>query len=253
VAGLVAITPASGYVMPWQALIIGLLAGLICYGMVCLKPLFKYDDSLDAFGVHGIGGFLGAVLTGVFATKLYWMAGSGAKSEDPMGKMVSGDERFLQIGSQLLAATVAALVAFVGTAVLVKVIDVVWGFCLDSREEITGLDQVAHGEAGFDFGPSLDAAVEQPALQPRSATVPPDGQERFTVMVDGADDDKLIHAWSDTTVQGNRFRFRGGDPALMRDNLLKLFQKHLGGTLRTYLDSGARKPSNGQSRAPVIS
>jgi ammonium transporter, Amt family len=273
VAGLVAITPASGFVMPWQALIIGVLAGLVCYGMVCLKPLLKYDDSLDAFGVHGIGGFLGAVLTGVFATKLYWMAGSGAKPDDPLGKLVTDGGRFSQISAQLLAASVAAVIAFVGTAVIVKVIDVVWGFCLDSRDEIMGLDQVAHGEAGFDFGPSLDGAVEQPVTEPRPAMVPPDGQERFTVLVDGADEDKLIHVWSDlcqtgnkapdpefltiypylTTVQGNRFRFRGGDPVLMRDNLLKLFQRHLGGTLRANLDSGARKASNGQSRVPVIS
>src|SRR4051812_23746533 len=68
VAGLVAVTPASGFVLPWQALLIGLIAGGVCYAMVTLKPLFKYDDSLDAFGVHGVGGFLGAVLTGVFAT-----------------------------------------------------------------------------------------------------------------------------------------------------------------------------------------
>jgi Amt family ammonium transporter len=270
VAGLVAITPASGFVMPWQALIIGLLAGLVCYGMVCLKPMLKYDDSLDAFGVHGIGGFLGAVLTGVFANKLYWMAGSGLTD---LGKLDTDSARLTQIGAQLLAATVAALVAFVGTAVIVKVIDLVWGFCLDSRDEIAGLDQVAHGEAGFDFGPSLDGPVEQLSAQPRPATVPPDGQDRFTVLVDGADDDKLIHVWSDlcqagnkppepefltvypylTTVQGNRFRFRGGDRVLMRDSLLKLFQHHLGGTLRVYVDSSTRKPSNGQSRATVIS
>ena len=70
VAGLVAVTPASGFVTPLGGLAIGLLAGVVCYGAVCLKPFFKYDDSLDAFGVHGVGGFLGAVLTGVFAPKL---------------------------------------------------------------------------------------------------------------------------------------------------------------------------------------
>jgi ammonium transporter, Amt family len=272
VAGLVAITPASGFVMPWHAVIIGLLAGLVCYAMVCLKPLLKYDDSLDAFGVHGIGGFLGAILTGVFATKVYWMAGSGAKPDAPLGKLVNGNEQITQIGSQFLAATVAAIVAFVGTVVLVKLIDVAWGFCLNDREENIGLDQVAHGEAGFDFGPSLDVVAERSAPEPRSAAMPPDGQERFTVQVDGADDDKLIHVWSDlcqagakppepefltvypylTTVQGNRFRFRGGDPVVMRDSLQKLFQKHLGGALRTQLDTGGRKPNNGHSRVPVI-
>src|SRR5262249_36905492 len=78
VAGLVAITPASGFVTPLSAVAIGLIAGLVCYGAVCLKPLFKYDDSLDAFGVHGVGGFLGAILTGVFASQVLWQAGSGS-------------------------------------------------------------------------------------------------------------------------------------------------------------------------------
>src|SRR5947209_10028450 len=68
VAGLVAVTPASGYVKPLGALYIGVLAGVVCYVIVVLKPFFKYDDSLDAFGVHGVGGFLGALLTGLFAS-----------------------------------------------------------------------------------------------------------------------------------------------------------------------------------------
>src|SRR5262249_22720543 len=141
VAGLVAVTPASGFVMPWQACLIGVAAGLVCYAMVCLKPLFKYDDSLDAFGVHGIGGLLGAVLTGVFVTKIYWIAGAAPSNpDDPLGKMVTGDERFAQIGAQLLAAAVAAGVSFIGTAVLIKLVDVLCGgFCLDAREENIGL------------------------------------------------------------------------------------------------------------------
>ena len=154
-----------------------------------------------------------------------------------------------------------------------KLVDVLCGgFCLDAREENEGLDRVAHGEVGFDFGPTLDVAAERPMPEPRPATVPPDGQERFTVLIDGADDDKLIRVWSSlcqagpappepefkavypylTTVQGNRFRFRGGDPATMRDNLLKLFQRHLGGSLRTYLETGNRQPSNGHSRVPAV-
>jgi ammonium transporter len=274
VAGLVAITPASGYVMPWQALVIGLAAGLVCYGMVCLKPLLKYDDSLDAFGVHGIGGLLGAVLTGVFATKLYWLAGSGAKETDALGKLVDGSERAAQIGGQLVAAGVAAAVAFVGTAVLVKLVDVLCGgFCLDARAESEGLDRVAHGEVGFDFGPTLDVAAERPTAEPRPALMPPDGQERFTVTVEGADEGQLIRTWSSlcqsgptppepeflavypyvTTVQGNRFRFRGGEPAVLREQLQRLFQKRLGGAVRANLDGGRKAASNGQPRVPVIS
>src|SRR5579884_4000071 len=93
VAGLVAVTPASGFVNPLGGLAIGLLAGIICYAVVCMKPVFKYDDSLDAFGVHGVGGFLGAVLTGVFCTKAINDAGADASLD--------------QFRTQLLAASVA--------------------------------------------------------------------------------------------------------------------------------------------------
>src|SRR5204863_4763937 len=120
VAGLVAITPASGFVLPLPALLIGAIAGVVCYGAVCLKPLFKYDDSLDAFGVHGVGGFLGAILTGVFASNLLFKAGSGSALPDAtMARPLV----------QLLAALVAVGYFFVLTAVLVKVIDWTCGFC----------------------------------------------------------------------------------------------------------------------------
>src|SRR5437868_8985493 len=123
VAGLVAVTPASGYVYPLAGLVIGLAAGMICYGAVCLKPRFQYDDSLDAFGVHGVGGFLGAILTGVFATAALTQAGVGNTDEvgrlgDGLSKM--GDGRLAQILVQLLAAVVAAGFAFGVTLVLVK-------------------------------------------------------------------------------------------------------------------------------------
>src|SRR5207253_1466722 len=104
VAGLVAVTPASGFVLPWQALLIGLAAGGVCYGMVCLKPILGYDDSLDAFGVHGVGGFLGALLTGVFGTALIYQAGVG--NTDPVGKLADG--MAAQVWVQLVAALVAA-------------------------------------------------------------------------------------------------------------------------------------------------
>lgn len=244
VAGLVAVTPASGYVTPLGALAIGLLAGMICYGAVCLKPHLKYDDSLDAFGVHGIGGFLGAVLTGVFASQVLWQAGAG--STDPLGKLGESG-RMAQIQVQLLTAIVAVAYSFVVTAVLVKGIDLVWGFCLDPRSESEGLDRSEHGEVGFDLGLALESAPERPILEPRAATVPPMGQKRFTIVVEGADQGDLIQSWSQlcqvgasppstdfravypyvTTVQGNRFRFRGGDPTEMRSHLEHLFQDRL--------------------------
>ena len=262
VAGLVAVTPASGYVLPWQALLIGLAAGALCYAVVCLKPVLKYDDSLDAFGIHGVGGFLGAILTGVFASAAFWQAGAG--STDELGKLAEG--RGTQILIQLLAAVVAAGFAFGVTLILVKLIDVLCsGFCVSAREETEGLDRTAHGEVGFDLGPALELAPEQPPHEPRAATVPPDGLRRFTVVVEGIDSDRLIQAWSDlcqsgttppsaeflavypyvTTVQGNRFRFRGGEPQRMRENLVHLFERAVGGTVRGYVDPGAEGARNG--------
>jgi hypothetical protein len=218
---------------------------------------------------------LGALLTGVFANLIYWQAGAGVS--DALGKLTTGEERMAQIVAQITAAAVSAGFAFIGTAVLVKLIDVSCGFCLDAREENEGLDRVAHGEAGFDFGPSIDSFVEHSIPEPRAAMVPAGGQDRFTVLVDGADDDKLIRVWSAlcqtgpqppepeflaiypflTTVQGNRFRFRGGEPGKMRDNLQLLFQRHLGGNVRAMLDANGReartKIGNGHARAPLIS
>src|SRR3989442_7512430 len=142
VAGLVAVTPASGYVTPLAALVIGLLAGVVCYAAVCLKPFLKYDDSLDAFGVHGVGGFLGALMTGVFASAVLWQHGSG--STDALGVLAAG--RLNQILVQLLAALVAVGYSFVLTAILVKAIDLTCGFCLATGAENEGLDQNQHGK-----------------------------------------------------------------------------------------------------------
>jgi Amt family ammonium transporter len=249
VAGLVAVTPASGFVSPLAAMAIGLLAGLICYLALLLKPVFKYDDSLDAFGVHGVGGFLGALLTGVFASAVLFKAGSGNSlpNDNPGGWLPDG--HFGQVGVQFVAAAAASVFAFVVTFLLVKLIDSTWGFCMDSEHESVGLDRSEHGEVGFDLAVSLESAPESPLVEPRAATKPPDGAKRFTVVVDGANNGDLIHAWSDlcqarpepptiefrkiypfvTTVQGNRFRFRGGDPKEVRDNLERLFQMNLPG------------------------
>jgi ammonium transporter len=254
VAGLVAITPASGFVGPLSALAIGLLAGAVCYGAVSLKPLLKYDDSLDAFGVHGVGGFLGAVLTGIFASSALVAAGTGAAPGDPPPAVFPGgviaDRHFVQLGIQFLAATVAVVFAFGVTLALVKGIDAVFGFTLDAKSEGEGVDRAEHGEVGFDLGLAMEAVPEAPAPEPRPATVPPNGKRHFTVVIDGPPPRELLSAWSAmcqagskppspefrsvypflTTVQGNRFHFRGGDPSLMREAMLRLFQDSLNGT-----------------------
>jgi hypothetical protein len=258
VAGLVAVTPASGFVHPLAALVIGLLAGVVCYTMVCLKPFFKYDDSLDAFGVHGIGGFLGAVLTGVFASAALWQA--GADSTTAVGKLVPeawANGRLEQIQVQFMAACVAVAYSFVLTWILVKLIDVTFGFCVDRPTEEEGLDLTEHGELGFDLGPTLESAPERPMPEPRAASIPPNGVKRFTVVVEGPAQDAMIHTWSSlcqmsnkppekefravypylTTIQGNRFRFRGGDPQAIRQSLEQLFQRHLADVaVRTHVE-----------------
>jgi len=251
VAGLVAVTPASGFVPPLGALAIGLIAGAVCYVAVSLKPFLKYDDSLDAFGVHGVGGFVGAILTGVFASEaLVWagignLGASGHLVQDPVGKLADG--HLAQVSVQALAALVAVVYSFVATLVLVKGIDLFWGFCVDDKSENEGLDRTQHGEVGFDLSLATEMAPMGDSTEPRAARNPP-GAKRFSVVVDGVKNGDLRNVWSDlckpgtlppepefkavypnvTTVQGNRFRFRGGDPQVMRDNLQHLFRKRIG-------------------------
>ena len=145
VAGLVAITPASGFVKPMPAILIGLAAGVICYLMVAkVKKVFGYDDALDAFGVHGIGGTLGALLTGVFATKEV----NDLRMGKPMG-LIDGDAG--QIVNQLIAVLISWGLAIVGTLVILKICDVIFGVRVSKEEETEGLDLSMHGEEGYNL------------------------------------------------------------------------------------------------------
>lgn len=148
VAGLVAITPGSGFVKPMPALLIGLLAGLFCYFMVVVaKHKFGYDDSLDAFGVHGAGGTLGAILTGVFATNSVNNAlKDGNGNPLPLG-LVDGNA--MQIVNQLIGTLIAAALAAVATYVILKVVDILMGVRTDAKEEQIGLDLAMHGEEAY--------------------------------------------------------------------------------------------------------
>jgi Amt family ammonium transporter len=148
VAGLVAITPASGFVMPMPALLIGLLAGMFCFWMVTtVKNMFKYDDTLDAFGVHGAGGTLGALLTGVFATNLINDAPINGKVI-PLG-LVDGHAG--QILNQAAGVGIAIALAAVGTFIILKVCDALIGVRVDAGDEEQGLDLSQHGEEGYVF------------------------------------------------------------------------------------------------------
>jgi Amt family ammonium transporter len=144
VAGLVCITPASGYVVPVPAMLMGLAAGVVCY-LACttLKSTFRYDDALDAFGVHGVGGTLGAVLTGLFATRAIKDLNSG----QPIGLFEGGN---LLVG-QLVAVVVTWIFAAVVSFVLLKVLDATMGLRVDTEEELQGLDLNEHGEEGYIF------------------------------------------------------------------------------------------------------
>ncbi len=148
VAGLVAITPAAGFVRPLPALVIGFAAGVVCYYMVTkVKKVFGYDDSLDAFGVHGAGGTLGALLTGVFATAAVNDGLQDAAGRPlPLG-LVDGNA--MQVLYQLGGAAVAWVLALAATAVILKICDATVGVRVNKEQEIQGLDLSLHGEEGY--------------------------------------------------------------------------------------------------------
>jgi Amt family ammonium transporter len=140
VAGLAAITPASGYVQPWAAIVIGLAAGLLCYGAVHLKDIFHYDDSLDVVGVHMVGGVVGVILTGVFASLAVNAAG------EPGG--------LTQFGRQLVLAAVAIAFPFIMTWIILWVVDHTVGLRVSPDEEETGLDLSEHGDGAYVGSPA---------------------------------------------------------------------------------------------------
>ena len=225
VAGLVVITPCAGHVLPWHSIVIGGLGGGVCYLGCRLKNFIKVDDSLDAFGVHGIGGALGALLVGWFAVR----------------PVTGGWE---QVGKQAVGLGVAALFAFSFSFALAWAIQKVIGLRASPAAEAEGLDFALHGESGYNLSEPISGPAVEDLLAPAPAHV---GGKRFSVVVEGPKSQDLIAVWSRlcggdaptpefqavypfvTTVQGNRFRFRGGDPGTMTDNLRRLFQSSLGG------------------------
>jgi Amt family ammonium transporter len=139
VAGLVAITPAAGFVDVKGALLIGLIVSTVCFVMVAyVKPKLGYDDALDAFGVHGIGGILGALLTGLLATPAVQAAYSGAFFGNPKQFMI-----------QVLAVVVTIIYSGLGTFILFKIVDKVFGLRASDKEEGIGLDETMHHETAY--------------------------------------------------------------------------------------------------------
>jgi Amt family ammonium transporter len=154
VAGLVVITPASGFVTPMSSLVMGFIGGIICFfGATSLKHVFGYDDSLDAFGVHGLGGTLGAILTGVFAS-----AGINTLIKSPTTNyegLIYGNGH--QVINQLLATIVTWVIAIVGSFVLLKLVDAVLGLRVSEADEYDGLDLTQHGESGYNLEDAFSA------------------------------------------------------------------------------------------------
>ncbi|MBC8108410.1 MAG: ammonium transporter [Anaerolineae bacterium] len=234
VAGLVVITPASGFTTPMWGMLMGLIGGIACYlASTSLKRALGYDDSLDAFGVHGVGGTVGAVLTGVFA-----VAEINGKSG-----LIEGNGR--QLLNQLIATGATIVFATIGAYVLLKLTQLIVGLRVTAEEESLGLDLTQHGEAGYNF----DDAASGP-LVPESAVAvarfPSDGAKRYSVIVEGTEHRDLAQAWSTvcdpagqptpefkrvypfmTTVSGNRFHFRGGEPEVIRQNIDRLLRSNL--------------------------
>jgi len=132
VAGLVAVTPAAGHIRPGSALLLGALASLVCYGAVQLKTKLRYDDSLDAFGVHGVGGILGALMTGLLC----------------FTPVAAG---FSQLGKQVVGVLVAIAFSGLGTFLLATLLKRVYGLRASEAEERDGLDLHVHGERGYHF------------------------------------------------------------------------------------------------------
>jgi ammonium transporter len=260
VAGLVAITPASGFVAPGGALVIGMVAGIACYWAVAAKSLLGYDDSLDAFGIHGVGGFIGAVLTGALVSLPLWAYGAEMKPDAFPGKLVETKDAVdvpAQLTIQVIASLGSAVYAFVVTAVLVLLIDKTIGFTVKPADEAVGLDLSQHGEIGLDVG-QIEEELAVP--EPKAASKPPaqfNGHSgRFTVTLDGAEPKEVQAAWADlckpsdqpprpefvtvykhlTTMSGNKFKFRGGNPAEIKRSLAALFEDGLDVKVKSHVE-----------------
>jgi Amt family ammonium transporter len=168
VAGLVAITPASGFVEPWAAIVIGAVAGIACYAAVRVRAASGLDDSLDVVGVHGIGGTWGALATGLFATAAIGAAGPGTGVDGAFYGEPS------QVLDQLAAIAVVWVYSFAVTAIILKVLDVTLGLRVSEDEEELGLDVTQHGERGYvlDEGSGMPVAQFAPESLPSPAPAP---------------------------------------------------------------------------------
>jgi Amt family ammonium transporter len=154
VAGLVVITPASGFTLPMWAMLMGFIGGIVCFfGATTLKHALGYDDSLDAFGVHGVGGTLGAILTGVFAVAAVNLP-IGFGSTTKLG-LIEGNTT--TVVHQLIATGVAWTMAALGSLVILMIVKSIFGLRVDEMDEYEGLDLSQHGESGYNIEDAFSA------------------------------------------------------------------------------------------------
>ena len=172
VAGLVCVTPAAGFVSPLSAIAIGLVAGTVCYVMVCeVKKRFGYDDTLDVFGIHGIGGIFGAILTGVFATSVV-----NPIFKDPDGNIlpvgwIEGNPT--QVINQLIGVGITIALASIGSLTILKFVDFVIGLRVSESDEASGLDVSQHGETAYVFEPISETSVPPDIVSSVSSELTP--------------------------------------------------------------------------------
>lgn len=242
VAGLATITPAAGFVTPMAAVIIGLAAGVLCYTAVSLKPRFGYDDALDVVGVHMVGGTVGTLLTGVFATATVNSAIPALTVTNLTGGLLYGHPALL--GKQLIAVVATYAFCGIGTLVILRFVDAITPLRAGQDEEIVGMDMSQHSERAYAFagGETMATTV---AMEPKAASIPPVVGGRFTVAIRGVEADAMMDHWRGlcqdngmpispefrsiysrvTTIRGTQFRFRGGDREQIRRSLERLFKE----------------------------
>ncbi len=173
VAGLVGITPAAGFVTPMSALIVGFAAGVICFFAVTeLKKRLGYDDSLDAFGIHGVGGFTGAILTGVFANSAINTVFKDANGGALPSGLLEGNPK--QVLNQLIACLIAIGLGVVGSIVILKIVDLLVGLRVSGEQETVGLDLTQHGEEGYNLDLDLvsTGSSSSSLIEPSFAATP---------------------------------------------------------------------------------
>ncbi len=247
VAGLVVITPAAGFVTPLSAILMGVLGGVACYTAVTFKPRFGYDDALDVVGVHMVGGTLGALLTGLFATS----------AVNPAVTLEGG---LALLGKQAIAVVATYAFSGLGTLLILGLINAISRVRAYHEEETMGLDLSQHSERAYAFG----GGEAVPALvgEPRPAMVPPRSGDQFTLAIEGIAPSAISRYWRNlcnfngtppspefkqvyanlSTVRDNLFRFRGGDREEIRSSLEDIFQEVAPGASVRLLKSESERP-----------